>query len=63
MVSGIAVALYMASAAEDCRLGVSFQGWLLLAVDQSCLYTWSGYYPLHVYPLSVHDFVSTLLSY
>lgn len=38
MVSRIAVALYMASAAEDCSLGVNFQGWLLLAVDQSSVF-------------------------
>lgn len=42
MVFGIAVALYMVSEGNYYKSGVSFQGWLLLVVDQGFVFIYVG---------------------
>lgn len=42
MVFGIAVALYMVSEGDYYKSGVSFQGWLLLVVEQDFVFIYVG---------------------
>lgn len=42
MVFGIAVALYMVSECDYYKSGVSFQGWLLLVVEQGSVFICVG---------------------